>query len=140
MSGWLLDTNVISEVMRPAPDPRVIGWLNQADAGQLHVSTISIAEILYGLDLLPAGRRRLGLEERVEAFLVQAFSQRIMSFDQAAARHYGPLMADRRRAGRPMAAPDGQIAAIARSRAMALATRNYRDFEACGLALIHPWA
>ena len=87
--------------MRPAPDPRVVCWLNGADAGILHVSTISIAEILYGLDLLPAGRRR---------------------------------------AGRPMAAPDGQIAAIARSRAMALATRNIRDFEACGLALINPWA
>jgi predicted nucleic acid-binding protein len=136
----LLDTNIISEVMRPAPDPRVICWLNGADAGILHVSTISIAEILYGLDLLPAGRRRVGMEEQVEAFLLKGFSQRIMSFDKGAARHYGPLMADRRRAGRPMAAPDGQIAAIARSRAMALATRNIRDFEACGLALINPWA
>lgn len=136
----LLDTNILSEVMRPAPDPRVICWLNGSDAGHLHVSTISIAEILYGLDLLPAGRRRLGMEEQVEAFLLKGFSQRIMAFDEGAARHYGPLMADRRRAGRPMAAPDGQIAAIARSRAMALATRNIRDFEACGLALINPWA
>jgi len=136
----LLDTNIISEVMRPAPDPRVICWLNEADVGILHVSTISIAEILYGLDLLPAGRRRVGMKEQVEAFLLKGFSQRIMSFDEGAARHYGPLMADRRRAGRPMAAPDGQIAAIARSRAMALATRNIRDFEACGLALINPWA
>jgi predicted nucleic acid-binding protein len=136
----LLDTNIIYEVMRSAPDPRVICWLNGADAGILHVSTISIAEILYGLDLLPAGRRRVGMEEQVEAFLLKGFSQRIMSFDEGAARHYGPLMADRRRAGRPMAAPDGQIAAIARSRAMALATRNIRDFEACGLALINPWA
>jgi hypothetical protein len=136
----LLDTNIISEVMRTAPDPRVICWLNGADAGILHVSTISIAEILYRLDLLPAGRRRVGMEEQVEAFLLKGFSQRIISFDEGAARHYGPLMADRRRAGRPMAAPDGQIAAIARSRAMALATRNIRDFEACGLALINPWA
>jgi predicted nucleic acid-binding protein len=136
----LLDTNILSEVMRPAPDPRVICWLNGADAGLLHVSTISIAEILYGLDLLPAGRRRVGMEEQVEAFLLKGFNHRIMSFDEGAARHYGPLMADRRRAGRPMAAPDGQIAAISRSRAMALATRNIRDFEACGLALINPWA
>ena len=136
----LLDTNILSEVMRPAPDPRVICWLNGADAGLLHVSTISIAEILYGLDLLPAGRRRVGMEEQVEAFLLKGFGQRIMSFDEGAARHYGPLMADRRRAGRQMAAPDGQIAAIARSRAMALATQNIRDFEACGLALINPWA
>ena len=66
----LLDTNIISEVMRTAPDPRVICWLNGADAGILHVSTISIAEILYGLDLLPAGRRRVGMEEQVEAFLL----------------------------------------------------------------------
>ena len=126
--------------MRPAPDPRVICWLNGADAGLLHVSTISIAEILYELDLLPAGRRRVGMEEQVEAFLLKGFNQQIMSLDEGAARHYGPLMADRRRAGRPMAAPDGQIAAIARSRAMALATRNIRDFEACGMALINPWA
>lgn len=135
----LLDTNVISEVMRPAPDQRVIRWLNEAEASHIHLSTISVAEILLGLDLLPAGRRRQGLEERFEAFLEQAFAHRLLSFDEAAARHYGPLMAERRRAGRPMAAPDGQIAAIGRSRAMALATRNRRDFESCGLTLINPW-
>jgi predicted nucleic acid-binding protein len=135
----LLDTNVISEMMRPAPDQRVIHWLNEAEAGRLHLSTVSIAEILFGLDLLPAGRRRQGLEERFEAFLDQAFAHRLLSFDEAAARHYGPLMGGRRRAGRTMAAPDGQIAAIARSRAMALATRNRGDFESCGLSLINPW-
>lgn len=136
----LLDTNVISEMMRPAPDSGVIRWLNNANSGQLHVSTISIAEILYGLNLLPAGHRRQALETRFELFLGQAFAHRILSFDEAAARHYGPLMGDRRRAGLPMTAPDGQIASIAHSHAMAVATRNSRDFGSCGLALINPWA
>lgn len=126
--------------MRPAAEPRVIAWLNAAEAGQLYLSTISVAEICFGLDLLPPGRRRQGLEERFEAFLQAAFAHRLLPFDQAAARCYGPLMGNRRRAGCPMAAPDGQIAAIAASRAMALATRNSRDFQSIGLALIDPWS
>ena len=136
----LLDTNVISEVMRPTPHPRVIGWLNATDAGELHVSTISIAEIIFGLELLPPGQRRQGLEERFQAFLSAAFSHRLLPFDEAAARHYGPIMAKRRRGGLPMAAPDGQIAAIARSKSMNLATRNTRDFRSCGVPLLDPWA
>ena len=135
----LLDTNVVSEVMRPSPHPGVIAWLNAVDAGELYISTISIAEIIFGLELLPPGQRRQGFEERFESFLSAAFDHRVLVFDQAAARHYGPIMAARRRAGSPMAAPDGQIAAIARSQAMDLATRNTRDFRSCGLALIDPW-
>lgn len=135
----LLDTNVVSEVMRPSPDPRVIGWLNSADARELHICTISIAEIIFGLELLPEGQRRQGLEERFQSFLSAAFTHRVLSFDQAAARQYGPIMAERRRAGQPMSAPDGQIAAIACSQAMHLATRNTRDFHSCGLTLIDPW-
>ncbi|MGB7565464.1 MAG: type II toxin-antitoxin system VapC family toxin [Prochlorococcaceae cyanobacterium] len=135
----LLDTNVVSEVMRPSPDPGVIGWLNAVDAGDLYLSRISIAEIIFGLELLPPGQRRQGLEERFEAFLSAAFAHRVLSFDQAAARQYGPIMAERRRTGSPMAAPDGQIAAIARSQAMDLATRNTSDFRSCGLTLINPW-
>jgi predicted nucleic acid-binding protein len=136
----LLDTNVLSEVMRPAPDPRVIAWLNAADAADLYVSTISIAEIVFGIELLPSGQRRQNLTERFASFLSAAFAHRLLPFDEAAARRYGPIMADRRRAGRPMAAPDGQIAAITHSRGMTLATRNRRDFLSCGVALIDPWA
>jgi toxin FitB len=136
----LLDTNVLSEVMRPAPDPRVIAWLNAADAGDLYVSTISIAEIVFGIELQPPGQRRQGLTERFESFLSAAFAHRLLPFDEAAARRYGPIMAERRRAGLPMTAPDGQIAAIAHSKGMTLATRNRRDFLSCGVALIDPWA
>ena len=135
----LLDTNIVSEVMRSAPSPTVLAWLNDQDASALFVSTVTIAEIEYGLRMLPDGRRRRGLRNRFEQFLVRAFAGRIRDFDQPAARSYGDIMGNRKEIGRPMSVPDGQIAAIACSRGLTVATRNVADFEDCGLTLVNPF-
>lgn len=135
----LLDTNVVSEVMRPAPSTRVIDWLNAQRGANLHFSAISVAEIEFGIDVLPAGKRRQSLRARFEDFLRHAFSNRILAFDDHAAQLYGPMMGDCRRAGRPASTLDGQIAAIARHHGMAVATRNISDFREFGLDLIDPW-
>jgi predicted nucleic acid-binding protein len=135
----LLDTNVVSEVMRVAPSPAVLAWLNEQDSTTLFVSTVTIAEIEYGLRVLPDGKRRVGLRDRFEQFLAQAFAGRVRDFDQDAARSYGEVMGARREMGRPMSVPDGQIAAVARSRGYAVATRNVADFEDCGLTLVNPF-
>ena len=103
----LLDTNVISEVMKPQPDTGVINWMNATATNSLFVSTITIAEIRYGIELLPDGRRRVDLEGRFEHFLSLGFSQRIVSFDERAASVYGAVMATRRRLGAPLASLDG---------------------------------
>lgn len=135
----LLDTNVVSEVMAPKPHESVLGWLNSQRTEDLHLSTITIAEIGYGLHALAAGRRRRDLEARFDLFIGSGFAQRIVSFDEGAARLYGKLMARRRKLGRPMSILDGQIAAIARANRFAVATRNVRDFEECGLEIVNPF-
>lgn len=135
----LTDTNVISEVMKVSPSLRVIEWLNKQDSNALYVSTITIGEIEYGLRILPDGRRRLELKESFERFISVAFAQRILSFDEPAARSYGDVMGLRRELGRPISVPDGQIAAIARSGGLSVATRNTSDFEECGVDLINPF-
>lgn len=135
----LLDTNVISEVMRPIPEAAVIVWLNCQDASGIVLSTISIAEISYGLHCLADGQRKHRLTDRFEQFLRRGFAHRILDFDESAAQTYGELMAHRRSIGRPMSVLDGQIAAIAKSRGFALATRNTPDFEQTAVDLINPW-
>jgi len=135
----VIDTNVISEVMKPSPSLAVLEWLNQQNSNSLFVSTITLGEIEYGLRILPAGKRRYDLKERFEQFMFQAFRQRILVFDEAAARSYGEVMGHRKELGRPMSVPDGQIAAIARSRGFAIATRNTSDFEECGVDLFNPF-
>ena len=135
----LLDTNVVSEVMTPAPAASVLEWLDRSDAAKLYISTITIAEIGYGLQVLSPGKRRQLLEERFERFIATGFDQRVVSFDQVAARLYGGLMARRRSLGRPMGVADGQIAAIARANRFAVATRNVSDFEECGLEIVNPF-
>jgi hypothetical protein len=135
----LLDTNVVSEVMAPAPSETVLEWLDGRDASTLYISTVTIAEIGYGLRVLPAGKRRQFLEERFEEFVGLGFEQRVLPFDHAAARLYAGLMARRREIGRPMGIPDGQIAAVARANRLAIATRNVRDFEECGLEISNPF-
>lgn len=136
----LLDTNVISAVMAPTPAESVLSWLDAQSSAGLFLSTITIAEIRYGLRCLPAGRRRQMLEDRFRQFVARGFEQRILSFDLAAAHHYADVMAHRREIGRPMSVPDGEIAAIALARGLAVATRNVADFEECGIALIDPFA
>jgi predicted nucleic acid-binding protein len=134
----LLDTNIVSAVMKPAANPRIVSWLDQQSADALFLSTITVAEIEFGLQNLPEGRRRHSLTERFQLFLEQGFDRRILPFDLPASRLYGKLMAHRRRIGRPLSALDGQIAAIARQHRLAVATRNVRDFEECGLILVDP--
>lgn len=136
----LLDTNVISEIMKPLPDGHVIDWMNATTSNSLFVSTITIAEIHYGLELLPDGRRRIDLESRFQQFLSRGFDQRVVSFDVPAARLYGTLMAHRRRTGTPLASLDGQIASIARVHGFAVATRNGDHFADCGVELVNPFA
>jgi predicted nucleic acid-binding protein len=135
----LLDTNVISEVMKVAPSDTVLDWLNDQKSNGLYISTITIGEIEYGLRILPASKRRQELREKFERFIALAFSQRVFAYDEAAARTYGEIMGYRKETGRPMSVPDGQIAAIARTKGCAVATRNTRDFHGCGVDLIDPF-
>ena len=135
----ILDTNIISEVMSTAASPAVVDWLNNQDTATLYLTTITLAEIRYGLRILPQGKRRILLEKKFEQFIENTFLLRILVFDEAAARIYGEIMGHRRELGRPMSSLDGQIASIARAHKYALATRNVRDFEHCGLLLINPF-
>ena len=135
----LLDTNVVSEVMKAQPAEAVVTWLNVQASEKLYVCTITIGEIAYGLRILPDGKRRSGLRERFEQFIALAFNRRVLAYDEAAARIYGELMGARKELGRPMSVPDGQIAAIACHNHLAVATRNVVDFENCGIDIINPF-
>lgn len=135
----IIDTNVVSEAMRVAPSRAVLNWLNDRDPALLFVTAVSIAEISFGINVLPEGRRRRNLAVNFDRFIDSGFHSRVLSFDDAAAWIYGEVMGYRRSIGRPMSVPDGQIASIARLNKFALATRNIKDFEDCGLSLIDPF-
>ena len=136
----LLDTNLVSEVMKARPAETVVTWLNGQSSEKLYVSSITIGEISYGLRILPDGERRSGLRERFERFVTLAFDQRVLAYDESAARIYGDLMGDRKELGLPMSVRDGQIAAIACLNHLAVATRNVVDFESCGIDVVNPFA
>ena len=136
----ILDTNVLSEVMRPLPTAEVLRWLATHPASRLFTTAITQAEILYGLELLPRGKRRAALQSAVEAMFEEDFADRILPFDSDAARVFPQIAASRRAAGRPITQWDAQIAAIAGSRGAALATRNTGDFEHCGITVLNPWS
>ena len=135
----ILDTNVISEAMKRTPAPQVLRWLSGRSASDLFLTTITQAEILYGVELLAKGRRRADLETAITSMFEQDFAGRILPFDGDAANEFAKIAAARRVLGRPIAQWNAQIAAIARSRGASLATRNTRDFERCGVTLINPW-
>ena len=135
----LLDTNVLSELMRPSPAAELLRWFAAHSASQLFTTTITQAEILHGLKVMPKGKRRAALQLAVEAILEEDFADRILPFDSDAARVFPKIAGSRRALGRPMAQWDAQIAAIARSRGAALATRNSNDFEHCGVRVVNPW-
>jgi predicted nucleic acid-binding protein len=135
----LLDTNVVSEVVKTRPSDAVVDWLNGQASEKLFVSAITIGEVAYGLRILPDGKRRSGLRERFERFVAVAFDQRVLAYDESAARIYGELMGDRKELGLPMSVPDGQNAAIARFNHLAVATRNVLDFEHCGIDVLNPF-
>ena len=135
----VLDTNVVSELMRRSPDPTVEAWAAEYALEDLFFSAVGEAELRYGAAIMPAGRRRVTLVADIEAMLRASFENRILPFDSAAARAYAEIAVARRAAGRPVSHPDNQIAAIAHSRGMTVATRNIRDFEDMGIAVINPW-
>ena len=136
----LLDTNVVSELMRESPEPAVARWVSGHPVEDLFLSAVSEAELRYGAAILPLGRRRETLFFKIEAMLRDAFDDRILPFDGDAARTYGHIAAARRSVGRPVASTDCQIAAIAAARRMRLATRNVRDIEDMGIEIVNPWA
>ncbi len=135
----LLDTNVVSELMRRVPAKVVESWFDGQEPTQLFVYSVSVAEILFGLRTMPEGHRRDAMNARFEGFLGSAFQHSILDFDGAAARAYGDIRGARKEMGRPMSNFDAQIAAIARVHRFAVATRNVRDFEDMGLELINPF-
>jgi toxin FitB len=136
----VLDTNVLSEALKPAPADTVLHWLAAQAPAAVFTTTITLAEILYGLELLPVGKRRLQLLTAVEKMFAEQFDGRILSFDEEAARLFATIAASRSAAGRPISQSDAMIAAIARSHRAALATRNTGDFERCGIPVVDPWS
>lgn len=135
----LLDTNVISELMRPEPAQAVLDWFGRHDAADLFISAVTEAELRTGVAILPEGQRRERLQLAIDAMIDQDFQGRVLPFDTIAARPYAEIAARRRAAGRPIAEADCQIAAIARAADAPVATRNGKDFEGCGIGLINPW-
>jgi toxin FitB len=136
----LLDTNVLSALMQPQPDAKVVAWLDSLPPESIWTTTITVFEVRLGLELLEAGRRRRYLEEAFSKVLEEDIEGRVLPFDAPAAQAAGCLVAERRRAGRPIEIRDAQIAGIAVARKAALATRNVRHFEGLGLALVDPWS
>ena len=136
---FLLDTNVVSKLLRPSPEPVVEIWVGDRRATDLYFSAIGEAELRYGVAILPAERRQTELASAIEAILQEDFSDRILPFDGNAAREYADIAAARRAAGRIVPPADCQIAAIARSRRMAVVTRNVRDFEDVAIETVDPW-
>lgn len=135
----VLDTNVLSELMRPKPATTVTQWVAAQSAASLFTTTITQAEILHGIMLLPEGRRRNSIDAAADAMFEEDFDGRILPFGSHAAHAYAEIAAGRRRLGRPISQFDAQIAAIAYSTGAGVATRNVADFEECDLQVIDPW-
>jgi toxin FitB len=135
----LLDTNVLSELMKAAPNQAVLAFVNGVPAMALFTSAITQAEILYGIALMPEDKRRDALLTAARTALDNHFRGRVLPFDGAAAEAFAAIAAGRRESGRPISQADAQIAAIAKSRGAALATRNAADFDDCGVSIINPW-
>ncbi|HME20164.1 MAG TPA: type II toxin-antitoxin system VapC family toxin [Acetobacteraceae bacterium] len=136
---FLLDTNILSEMMRGEPAVEVVTWVSAQPVELLFTATVCQAEILAGIAVMPDGRRRLALETAAQAMFMEDFAGRVWVFDAEAAVAYAAIFADRRRLGRPSATVDLMIAAIARSRGASVVTRNAADFERCGIDVVNPW-
>ena len=134
----LLDTNVVSEAMKPDPDPAVLGWLDEQAAETLFLCSVTIAELMFGIAALPKGKRKERLTTALEG-VVTLFADRILPFDIEAARRYADLAVSARAAGRGFPTPDGYMAAIAAAHDFAVASRDSSAFSAAGLNVINPW-
>ena len=135
----LLDTNVVSEPLRPAPDARVVAWIDAQPLETLFLSAITVAELRAGVALLPEGKRRSGLHNSLETRVLPLFAGRVLPFDLGCSPAYAELMDKARAAGLAIASADAYIAAIAAANGLAVATRDTSPFEAAGVAVINPW-
>lgn len=135
----LLDTNVVSEPLRQAPEARVVDWIDAQLLETLYLSAVTVAELRAGVALLPSGKRRTGLHQSLEKRVLPLFTGRVLPFDLACTQAYAKLMAKARTAGLAIAAADGYIAAIAATNGFAVATRDTGSFEAAGATVINPW-
>jgi predicted nucleic acid-binding protein len=134
----LLDTNVVSETMKPEPDAAVRAWLNDQAAETLYLSSVTLAELLFGIRALPAAKRKKMLDRALNE-LLELFKERVLPFDTDAARHYADFAVTARTGGRGLPTPDGYIAAVAASRSFIVASRDTSPYEAAGVAVINPW-
>jgi predicted nucleic acid-binding protein len=135
----VLDSNVLSELMRASPAPAVVQWAQAQSVAALCTTAVSVAEIRYGIQRLPAGRRRTSLRSAADE-VFEAFAAQVLPFDTAAAREYADIVVQRERAGIPISGFDAQIAAICRAHEATLASRNTQDFTGIGVDLVNPWA
>lgn len=135
----VLDTNVVSELMRPYANSGVVEWVDRQYAGDLWLTAVTLAELLYGIGRLPDGRRKTDLATRLDAMVEEDLDHRIAAFDSMAASHYADIVVAREKAGRPISTADAQIAAICRSHGAHLATRNVDDFASTGITIANPW-
>ncbi|WP_419932241.1 PIN domain-containing protein [Candidatus Poriferisodalis sp.] len=136
---FVLDTNVVSELMRPVPEATVTAWVAGQATSSLYLTAVGEAELRLGVAIMPEGARRDAVGAAVEALLREDFAGRILPFDSEAAAAYAALAASRRAAGRPVAQADAQIAAIAAANGMAVVTRNSDDFVGTGVEVVNPW-
>jgi predicted nucleic acid-binding protein len=135
----VLDTNVLSETLRPVPEPSVLDWLADQPRASLFTTAVTRGEILYGIRLLSDGKRRQGLWDAANKIFYEDFAGHVLSFDSDAADMYAEIAASRRIAGKPISQFDAMIASMARSRGAFLATRNVKDFDNCGIEVVNPW-
>lgn len=134
----ILDTNVVSEAMRPVPDAYVRSWLNEQATETLYLSSLTLAELLFGIRSLPMGKRRSSLDRALKE-LLELFKGRLLPFDTDAARHYADLAVTARQSGQGFPTPDGYIAAIAASRGFVVASRDTSPYAAAQVKVINPW-
>lgn len=135
----VLDTNVVSELMRTRPELGVVSWVDGFPAAEVLLTAVTAAELMYGVARLPDGRRKRGLHTKVEGLLAEDFRNQILPFDAGAAVHYAEIVASREQAGRPISMADAQIAAICRNWRARLATRHVDDFADTGVDAVNPW-
>lgn len=135
----ILDTNVVSEPLRPQPDTAVLNWLNAQAPETLYLTAITVAELAAGVDAMPPGQKRDALRQAILEKILPLFEGRILPFDTAAAQAFGPINAQARQSGRPISFADGAIAAIAATHDFLLATRNVKDFQGVTVGILNPW-